>query len=344
MALLSNAVLKELKTPSVLDLPLHSDEDRHIIMQEHDKLIINDKLDVEFVAVFDGHGGKEASTFLKDKIEDVINVITFNMIKSEETYTTTLYKNIINNIIKAADKLLCDFLKEHIKSDRDPGSTFSMVINFIEKSRNSAFMVNVGDSPIFICEKNENNEIIDYIKSESHGVLNANEREFIEKYHEDISFISSIRDNPINSIAVREPNVIEAIPSFTMQYDKKETGEKLRLNVTRSLGHPAWGDVICKLPSIVEIPSNMNHVFVMSDGVSDMFIDETEFFELLKTNDWNSDKVGSILRDRWYQDWIQLFNGTKYPVDHRGKPNKIAIEGDRRQVADDMTLISIKLC
>ena len=31
------------------------------------------------------------------------------MIKSEETYTSALYKNIINTIIKAADKLLCDF-------------------------------------------------------------------------------------------------------------------------------------------------------------------------------------------------------------------------------------------
>ena len=219
-----------------------------------------------------------------------------------------------------------------------------MVINFIEKTKNSAFMVNVGDSPIFICEKNNKNEIIDYIKSESHSVLDANEREFIEKHHEDISFISHICGNPIHAIAVREPNIIESIPSFTMQYYQKETGDKHRLNVTRSLGHPVWGDVMCKLPSIVEIPSNMNHVFVMSDGVSDMFIDEKEFFDLLKTNDWNSDKVGTVLRDRWYQDWIQLFNGTKYPVDHRGEPNKIAIEGDRRQVADDMTLISMKLC
>ena len=93
-----------------------------------------------------------------------------------------------------------------------------------------------------------------------------------------------------------------------------------------------------KTPEITNVPDDADMIVLMSDGVSDMMVDPTEYVKHSEAMEWDVDKIGNFYRDRWYQPWKQLYKGiVSENTEH------IAVKGHKLHIADDMTIIQIDL-
>ena len=332
---------KEYTTLSVFDSPECSNEDTNSSSIGTSKIVVNDTLSIEIAAVFDGHGGNEASLFLKDHfIGCFISSIAPASFSAELTKecidsitsssgSEEMYRAIIDGGVIAVDIELCKHLRTLKLNRRDPGSTVSMWINFITPSGSNSYLVNVGDSPAHsICR---DTGVITSAKL--HDIKDVSCQTDAEK-HPQVTVITRRNNGYIMDICIRSPTVCEMVQSGTMMY---MNGIRA-LNIPRSLGHIRWNTSINKHPEITKVPEDADTVVLMTDGVSDMMVDVEEYFQKSEELEWNVDEIGSFYRNRWYQPWKQRCNGhVSVETDY------IAIKGHARHVSDDMTLVQVML-
>jgi serine/threonine protein phosphatase PrpC len=341
-ALTISAVKKEYEptTLSVFDSPECSNEDTNSSSIGTSKVIVTDTLSIEIAVVFDGHGGKEASAFLKEHfISCFISSIAPESFSKDllqkcldsiasDNGSDVLYQTIIDNGVIATDVELCKHLRT-LKLSRDPGSTMSAWVNFITPTGNDSYLVNVGDSPAYaVCR--DTGVITSAIL---HDIKDSHCQSEAEKLPH-VSIITRRNNRRIMDICIRAPTICEMIPSATMMY---MNGVRA-LNIPRSLGHIRWNTSINKHPEITKVPDDADTVVLMTDGVSDMIVDEEEYLKKSEELEWNVDEIGSFYRDRWYQPWNQLCNG--YVSTEKAY---IAIKGDKLHVSDDMTIVQVKI-
>lgn len=157
-----------------------SNEDQHIhIMNLNGR---ETKLNpVNFVAVFDGHGGKCVSKYLKDNLPHF--------------FTSKFNKNIyINNelasryFIKVYDKIQTNMLKHHPRAIQYCGATACVGIHYKDTNlKDRLWVLNVGDSRIIKC--NKNNQAIQL--SVDHKPNSPSERQRIKQLGGKIEFDGS---------------------------------------------------------------------------------------------------------------------------------------------------------
>lgn len=94
-------------------------------------------------AVFDGHGGKDVSEYLKSVFIQLINVRILPFINSEDEVLKT-----------EITRVFCDVDKEIERRQFKGGSTANILIVTDEKY----ICINLGDSRCILCKNNDNNE------------------------------------------------------------------------------------------------------------------------------------------------------------------------------------------
>jgi len=330
---------KHTTTCSVFDSPECSNEDTHSLRLGTSKVVVTETLSIEIAAVFDGHGGSEASVFLKENFVEcfIASIITTHTFSTEETSDCKdsitidscldeMYRSMIDAGVIAVDAELCQHIRT-LRYTRDTGSTMVMWINFITPSGNNSYLATVGDSPAYaVCR---NTGVI--TRALLHDIKDVACQEDA-KLLPDITVITQRDNRPILDVCIRSPTICEMIPSGTMMY---KNGMRA-LNIIRSLGHIHWKDSINKHPEITKVPDDVDIVVLMSDGVSGMMVDVEEYLQKSEELQWDVEEIGSFYRDRWYQPWKQRCNGiVSTEIDY------IAIKGHNRHVADDMTIVQV---
>jgi serine/threonine protein phosphatase PrpC len=127
-----------------------SQEDQHIAVLN---ITGNDKSinPINFFGVFDGHGGKRVSKYLKDNLPTFflnkfnVNVPIYENKKNAITYFNYVY-NFLQNKLK----------KDHPKAVEYCGSTACVAINYVDNDNQYLWIINVGDSRAIFCDKNNN--------------------------------------------------------------------------------------------------------------------------------------------------------------------------------------------
>lgn len=111
---------------------------------------------INFFGVFDGHGGKKVSTYLKNNLPSFF----INKIWSDEA--KTIEKNIYDKsstLAKYVNKVY-NLLQTNLKNDHPRaveycGSTACIIIHYLdENKKNVLWVINVGDSRAIICNCN----------------------------------------------------------------------------------------------------------------------------------------------------------------------------------------------
>lgn len=128
-----------------------SQEDHHIAVLNLDGSNTNMN-PVNFFGVFDGHGGKRVSKFLRD------NLPNFFLEKTEKNYyeKNELFTKYTN---KVYDLLQNNLKEKHPRAVEYCGSTACIGIQTVNKSnKHVLWIVNLGDSRAVLC--NKNNEAI----------------------------------------------------------------------------------------------------------------------------------------------------------------------------------------
>ena len=122
-------------------------EDQHITVINIDGS--NDKLNnINFFGVFDGHGGKKVSQYLRNNLPDFfLNKFEKNIFHKNDAFTK--YTNQVYDLLQ-------NNLKEkHPRAVEYCGSTACVGIYTLDKSnKNCLWIVNVGDSRAVLCNKN----------------------------------------------------------------------------------------------------------------------------------------------------------------------------------------------
>jgi serine/threonine protein phosphatase PrpC len=122
-------------------------EDQHIAVLNlnGDKKDMNN---INLFGVFDGHGGKKVSHFLKNNLPNFfLSKFEKNIFKKNETFTK--YTNEVYNLLQTNLK------EKHPRAVEYCGSTACIGIQTLDKKdKNILWIVNVGDSRAVLCNKN----------------------------------------------------------------------------------------------------------------------------------------------------------------------------------------------
>jgi len=149
--------------------PSNEDQHFHMLNINNDNTNLNP---INFFAVFDGHGGKAISKFLKDNLpyyflnkfkEDKQNI--FNKPKLATKYFNKVYEHLQTKM-----------KNEHPKATVNSGSTACVVIHYKNNS-DKLWVINVGDSRAVKCNKENIAEQL----SQDHKPASPDERQRIEK-------------------------------------------------------------------------------------------------------------------------------------------------------------------
>jgi len=117
----------------------NEDKHEHIINHTGENIKINP---INFFAVFDGHGGKNISKYLKQNLSKYF----LNKIDKKIYTKSNLLENYINLVY---DKLQNKLIKKHPRISQSCGSTACVGIQY----NNDLYIVNVGDSRVIKCNK-----------------------------------------------------------------------------------------------------------------------------------------------------------------------------------------------
>jgi serine/threonine protein phosphatase PrpC len=123
-----------------------SNEDQHIhILNSSGE---NSKLNaIDFLAVFDGHGGKAVSKYLKDNLPQYFINKFKKDIYSNSTEASKYFHQVFNTIQN-------NMIETHPRAVQYCGSTACIsIIHIDEKKRNILWVLNVGDSRAIKCNK-----------------------------------------------------------------------------------------------------------------------------------------------------------------------------------------------
>lgn len=118
-----------------------SNEDAHINYINMNGETSIDSTKLNLLGVFDGHGGKAVSNYLKKYLPLAI-INNFN----KEKISSKFFCNIYNNIQKKMEVTFPRLIKRC-------GSTACICIHFMHNNKNKLCVVNVGDSRAIICNK-----------------------------------------------------------------------------------------------------------------------------------------------------------------------------------------------
>ena len=119
-------------------------EDQHICILNLDEN--NDLNKINFLGIFDGHGGKKVSQYLKNNLPNF--------------FLTKLEKNIFikNNLFIKYTNQVYDVLQNNLKEQHPRaveycGSTACVCIQMQNNDKNYIWIINVGDSRAVLCNK-----------------------------------------------------------------------------------------------------------------------------------------------------------------------------------------------
>jgi len=126
----------------------NTQEDQHITILNIDGN--NKELNkINFFGVFDGHGGKKVSHFLKNNLPNFfINKHDKNIFKKNDSFTK--YTNQVYDLLQNNLK------EQHPRAVEYCGSTACIGIQTINNDKNYLWIVNVGDSRAILCDKKNN--------------------------------------------------------------------------------------------------------------------------------------------------------------------------------------------
>ncbi len=122
-----------------------SNEDQHLgvlNLNNTDKTINP----VNFIAVFDGHGGKLVSKYLKNNMAKyILKKTDVNIYNQKSSITSKFFGKLF-------DKIQNDLIKEHPEASKRCGSTALCDVMYKnEKNANYIWIANVGDSRAVLC-------------------------------------------------------------------------------------------------------------------------------------------------------------------------------------------------
>ena len=148
-----------------------SNEDQHFIYTNLDGKE-NDKNNINIMGVFDGHGGKLVSKYLKENLPNYF----IKKFKSNIFLKPEKFSKYVNKIFELVQNNLKE---EHPKAVNYCGSTACLTIHCIDSTEKKSFLwiMNVGDSRIVLANKNE----IAIGLSKDHKPNSPDERTRIEK-------------------------------------------------------------------------------------------------------------------------------------------------------------------
>lgn len=155
-----------------------SNEDQHFNIINIDNK--NKKLHpINFIGVFDGHGGKLVSKYLKDTLPKYILKKTPINIYQEKNLVVSRFFG------KLYDKVQMKLKKEHPIAAKRCGSTALCGVHYIDRNNNPMlWMVNVGDSRAILC----NHKDLTIPLTKDHKPNSTTERSRIEKLGGKIKF------------------------------------------------------------------------------------------------------------------------------------------------------------
>ena len=155
-----------------------SNEDEHINILNINNS--NKKMNpINFVGVFDGHGGKLVSKYLKKNLPKYILKKTHTNIYQEKN-------NVVSNFFgKLYDNIQTKLKQDHPIAVKRCGSTAICGIHYMDKNNNpSLWIINVGDSRAVLC----NHKNLTVSLSKDHKPNSVSERKRIEKLGGKIRF------------------------------------------------------------------------------------------------------------------------------------------------------------
>lgn len=120
---------------------------------------------INFIGVFDGHGGKAVSKYLKKNLPKYF-LTKFDKNIYGNSRTASKYFSLVFN------KIQNQLEKDHPRACQYCGSTAICVIHYMNKNKPMLWVANVGDSRGILCKKN--NEVIQL--SEDHKPNSNSER------------------------------------------------------------------------------------------------------------------------------------------------------------------------
>jgi serine/threonine protein phosphatase PrpC len=121
-----------------------SNEDHHFIYENINGENTN-YTDINFYSIFDGHGGKGVSKFLKDKLPQYF-------IKKDVLYHPTK-KSEYYKYIKKVTQIIQEKLIKEVPSSKNSGSTALISIFYNHNNKKYFYISNTGDSRAIICNK-----------------------------------------------------------------------------------------------------------------------------------------------------------------------------------------------
>lgn len=124
----------------------NEDQHVHILNLDGDDKTMNS---INFLAVFDGHGGKSVSRYLKDNLPQFFtNKLKKNIFTKQEKIT--------DYILKIYDMIQTKMKEHHPRAVQYCGSTACVAIQAKDKhNKNLLWIINVGDSRAVKCNKND---------------------------------------------------------------------------------------------------------------------------------------------------------------------------------------------
>jgi len=155
-----------------------SNEDQHFIFSNLDGKY-SDKNCINMIGVFDGHGGKLVSKYLKENLPDYFTKkFKDNLFSKPEKFSK--YVN------KVFDTLQTKLIQEHPKAVNYCGSTACLTIHCVNKLEKKGYLwiINIGDSRAVLNNKNG----LSIQLSKDHKPNSPDERMRIEKMGGKIAF------------------------------------------------------------------------------------------------------------------------------------------------------------
>ena len=147
-----------------------SNEDQHVHLLNINSQNTNLN-NVNFVGVFDGHGGKLVSKYLKKNLPKYFISKLDRDVYNNSRNASKYFKNVFNKIQQ-------DLRKDHPRASNYCGSTALCGIHFKnKKNKNMLWMINVGDSRAVLCKKD--NSVLQL--TEDHKPNESNEKKRINQ-------------------------------------------------------------------------------------------------------------------------------------------------------------------
>ena len=223
-----------------------SNEDQHDIFINIDAKD-NDKKKINFFAIYDGHGGKSVSKYLKNNLS--------NYFTSELTSYDLENKNLKKYIEKVFDFTQMKLERLYKNISYNIGSTALIIIFYYKKNNIYYTIANCGDCRSVLC--NENNQVIQLTIDHKPNIFNEKKR--IEELGGEIEFDGY--DWRISGLSVSKSfGDLDALPYVSHKPDIFYDNKLKKNDKFIILGCDGLWDVIDNQDAVNFILSNLNKI------------------------------------------------------------------------------------